>query len=546
MTNQQKPTVRAYAGLTNRRRLSAPKYVVLAVAVFSLMALIVGAGNSWAAATYSSTTGALHIPAVDIQGSGAYDVDLLLSGSNPGGFQVNMEFALQGGTLNVTTAETPSVYTTDGKVHIPVLAANSSGTTQYYDVELEIVPGTNPLKLKVSKASQAHLATGAQGPKGDTGATGATGAAGPQGLTGAAGATGATGVTGATGPLNPNVITDAVNMNTALGISSLTANTTGIDNTATGQVALYSNTTGNYNTANGMQALYSNTTGTHNTASGVNALYSNITGNYNTASGMNALFSNTTGRQNTASGYQALYSNTTGNYNIANGDNALYSNTAGGANTANGSAALYANTTGISNIAIGAIALGGNKTGNYNTAIGVNVGSNIIAGSENIYIGDSAGVDAGDESGTIRIGNPIVANTATYISGISGKTAAGGVAVLIGADGHLGTVVSSKRFKEDIKDMGEASSDLMKLRPVTFMYKPEIATGERTLQYGLIAEEVAEVYPDLVQYSATGEANTVYYHLVNAMLLNEVQKQNKQIADLQERLSKIEALINNR
>lgn len=386
-----------------------------------------------------------------------------------------MEFALQGGTLNVTTAETPSVYTTDGKVHIPVLAANSSGTTQYYDVELEIVPGTNPLKLKVSKASQAHLATGAQGPKGDTGATG------PQGLTGAAGATGATGstgATGATGPLNPNVITDAVNMNTALGISSLTANTTGIDNTATGQVALHSNTTGNYNTANG--------------------------------------------------------------------DNALYSNTTRGSNTTNGIAALYANTTGIANIAIGAIALGGNKTGDYNTAIGDNVGSNIIAGSKNIYIGGYAGLDLGDESGTIRIGNPIVTNTATYISGISGKTAAGGVAVLIGADGHLGTVVSSKRFKEDIKDMGEASSDLMKLRPVTFMYKPEIATGERTLQYGLIAEEVAEVYPDLVQYSATGEANTVYYHLVNAMLLNEVQKQNKQIADLQERLSKIEALINNR
>jgi hypothetical protein len=297
---------------------------------------------------------------------------------------------------------------------------------------------------------------------------------------------------------------------------------TGRDNTGVGSSALFYNTTGNYNTASGSLALYSNTTGIANTASGSYALYSNTTGNYNTASGLSALFSNTAGYRNTASGSLALYSNTTGNYNTASGYPALYSNTTGYANTASGSFALYSNTT-----------------GNRNTAIGYSAGLNQTTGFNNIYVGYNVTGTAG-ESNVIRIGS---GSTATYIAGISGATSSGGVAVYVNSSGRLGTVTSSRRFKEEIQDMGDVTDNLMKLRPVTFYYKPEYANGPRLLQYGLIAEEVAEVYPDLVQYSETGEPNTVYYQFVNAMLLNEVQKQHKKIEALEGELAAIKAKL---
>ncbi len=241
--------------------------------------------------------------------------------------------------------------------------------------------------------------------------------------------------------------------------------------------------------------------------------------------------SNTTGTANTATGLFALFSNYSGNNNTASGDGALYSNTTAGGNTASGYQALF-----------------GNTTGNYNTALGYGAGTlgllnaDHTTGSYNIYIGSQVVPASSDESFQIRIGNDGLAGGPyqTFIAGISTRTITGASPVYVAPDGQLGMVTSSRRFKEDIENMGDVSSGLMKLRPVTFHYKPEYASGPRQLQYGLIAEEVAEIYPDLVQYDPkTGQPQTVYYHLVNAMLLNEVQKQQKELSALKEQVREL-------
>ncbi len=325
--------------------------------------------------------------------------------------------------------------------------------------------------------------------------------------------------------------------NTAIGVQALYSNTTGNNNTASGVEALYSNTTGGANTASGVQALYFNTTGYSNTAGGVEALYSNTTGYYNTASGTGTLYSNTDGYDNTASGEAALYSNTAGIYNTASGVQALYSNTTGNYNTASGIGALYSNTIGNYNTASGEAALYSNTTGNGNTALGTGSGfsTSEFTGNYNIYVGYNVQAASSTESETIRIGS---GQTETFVAGISGATVTGSAVYVDPNTGQLGTVTSSRQYKKDIEDMGDASSELMKLRPVTFHYKPEYTQGPRSLQYGLIAEEVAEVYPDLVQYDPkTGQPQTVYYHLVNAMLLNEVQKQQKELSALKTEVS---------
>jgi hypothetical protein len=320
--------------------------------------------------------------------------------------------------------------------------------------------------------------------------------------------------------------------NTASGAFALFSNISGGSNTASGAGALQNNTTGDENTATGGSALGSNTTGIENTASGAGALQSNISGNFNTASGWGALFSNTTGQLNTAAGQVALSSNTTGGQNTATGANALLSNTTGSLNTASGAGALSNNTTGVFNTATGVAALSFNTTGSSNIAIGVNAGQNATTGNNNIYIGDP-GVAA--EGNTIRIGRGGGNQTRAFVAGISGVTTGGvAVPVLVDGNGQLGTTSSSRRFKYDIQDMGQASNDLLRLRPVAFRYKQGQGDGSHPLQYGLIAEEVAQVYPELVQYAPTGEVNTVLYHLLPAMLLNELQKQHTQI-ETQER-----------
>ncbi|MFZ0793534.1 MAG: tail fiber domain-containing protein, partial [Candidatus Korobacteraceae bacterium] len=268
----------------------------------------------------------------------------------------------------------------------------------------------------------------------------------------------------------------------------------------------------------------------------------------NTFSGYEAGVSNTTGNENTFYGYQAGMSNTVGAGNAFYGYQAGYSNTGDNfGNSFYGYGAGYANTTGQSNTFLGYGA------GYYNTT-----------GSADVYI-SNVGPEA--ESNTIRIGTyPF--QVATYIAGIYGSAVDGnGIPVYVDNNGLLGTVVSSRRFKEQIADMGDSTSALMKLRPVTFIYKPEFAKGDRTLQYGLIAEEVAQVYPELVAYDNDGQPYTVRYQYLTPMLLNEAQKQYRraeaqadviktqeqkidsqqnQIEEMQQRLSRLEALVGTR
>jgi trimeric autotransporter adhesin len=347
------------------------------------------------------------------------------------------------------------------------------------------------------------------------------------------------------------------NGNAFLGFAGNTT-TTGSSNSATGYAALSANTTGNFNTANGSVALLNNTSGSYNTASGFEALSFNNTGTGNAAHGSLALSSNTTGINNVASGYQGLFSNTTGNYNMGSGYNALYSNTTGGFNVGTGPYALYSNTTGFYNTASGYVALYANTTGYYNTAIGFNALPNNGAGSGNIALGYQAAVNLTSGDNNIHIGNPGLSSesntirigtggtgghTAFFVAGVLTSVIGSGQPVYISSTGQLGVVTSSRRYKDDIQDMAEASDRLLKLRPVTFHYKQPAADGSKPLQYGLIAEEVAEVYPDAVTYNDAGEPDGVQYHKINAMLLNEVQKQAREIEELKASIAELKALL---
>ncbi|WP_287129798.1 tail fiber domain-containing protein [Candidatus Cyanaurora vandensis] len=276
-------------------------------------------------------------------------------------------------------------------------------------------------------------------------------------------------------------------------------------NTIYGDGGLESNTVGFGNSAFGFQALHRNTTGRDNTAQGAYALSDNISGYLNLASGAYTLRRNTRGYANTAQGAYALLANTTGNNNTATGSNTLYTNTTGSHNTANGVEALNANTTGSHNIALGYQAGFNNRTGNNNIVIG-NLG-------------------AATESRTIRLGKSGT-QTKTFIAGISGATASKGVQVFVNTAGQLGTLISARRFKREIKDVGGVSDKLMQLRPVSFQYKDAAEDGTYPQQYGLIAEEVAKVYPELVQYDDEGKPFTVYYHLLTPLLLSELQKEH--------------------
>jgi hypothetical protein len=287
-------------------------------------------------------------------------------------------------------------------------------------------------------------------------------------------------------------------------------------NTAEGQDALFSLTTGLYNTAAGYLALKSNITGQFNTAVGAGALLFN-TADQNTAIGAAALLNNTTGSNNTAMGEAALFFNTTGNENTGVGAGVLSSNTTGSANTAVALDALSSNTTGDNNTAIGEAALNSNTTGSGNTVVGFNSGFAVTTANNVICIGSQvAGANVNDSC---------------YIGSIFGQTASDGTAVFINSDGKLGTATSSKRFKEDIKPMDKTSEALFSLKPVSFHYKKEIDPTS-TSQYGLIAEEVEKVNPDLVVRDEEGKPYTVRYDAVNAMLLNEFLKEHDQVHDL--------------
>jgi hypothetical protein len=306
------------------------------------------------------------------------------------------------------------------------------------------------------------------------------------------------------------------NYNTAVGAGALDLNTAD-SNTATGAAALLFNTTGTENTANGTAALEQNN-GSNNTANGAFALFNHVSGSANTATGWHALFSDVSGQANTATGAAALAGNTSGDFNTANGVDALSSNTEGSDNTAVGEGAMTQNIVGSDNTAVGVGALAINTSGIRNIALGAFAGSSQTTGGNNIYIGYNLGGTNGE-------------NNACYIKSIFGQTNNLGTAVFIDANHKLGTLTSSKRFKEEIKPMDKASEALFSLEPVSFRYKKEIDPLGKS-QFGLVAEDVEKVNPDLVARDKEGKPYSVRYEQVNAMLLNEFLKEHHAVQEL--------------
>jgi uncharacterized coiled-coil protein SlyX len=291
----------------------------------------------------------------------------------------------------------------------------------------------------------------------------------------------------------------------------------------------------NSNTAFGDNALINNT-GSFNTAIGFQALTTNLSGSYNTASGAYTLSGNTLGYDNIAIGPYALSSNTTGSDNIAQGENALLNNVSGAENIAIGINALDENETGYSNTAVGFAALFYTK-GNNNIAIGDLAGSD-STGSDNIFIGN---VGKQGDSQHIRIGTSRT-QLKTFIAGIWRATVPTGVGVIVDSNGQLGTVVSSERFKDKIEPMDKASEAILSLQPVTFRYKHEL-DPQGIPQFGLVAEEVEKVNPDLVARDDQGKPYTVRYEAVNAMLLNEFLKAHHKAQRQDATISELKSVI---
>lgn len=353
---------------------------------------------------------------------------------------------------------------------------------------------------------------------------------------------------------------DSGNLNSAFGSWALEMNTTASGNSAFGYFSLKLNTGGGQNSAFGAYALSKNTT-SRNSAFGYHSLQANTTGMHNSAFGYESLNSVSTGTQNSAFGAFAL-GEATGNDSSAFGYNALANNTSGTQNVAVGSYALDEAGTWGNSTAVGYNALGAVTAGSYSVAVGADAGSGLTSGSRNIFMGRLAGqyLTSGDdniyignggnssEDGQIRIGNS-TDHTDAFIAGIDGNVVTG-TAVLVTSSGELGVAASSIRFKEAVRDMGEASRALMKMRPVTFRYREEVDDGEKIEQYGLIAEEVAEIAPGLVVFDEEGEPFAVRYQFLAPMLLNEVQEQKRvideqrgTIAALAGRLERLESRL---
>jgi hypothetical protein len=338
--------------------------------------------------------------------------------------------------------------------------------------------------------------------------------------------------------------------NTAEGQAALSSLTSGTYNTAVGFLSLRSNIEGNFNTAIGAGTLLLNTAAS-NTAIGAGALLSNTLGFDNTANGAFALFSNTEGRGNTANGSEALVGNTTGNFNTATGDGALAANTEGAFNTASGLDALEGNTTGNNNTAVGTEALG-NSNGDNNTAIGGSALSSNSTGGGNTALGDSAGHDLTTGNNNVCIGAGVIGvageSNTTRIRNIGSTPIVGGINVVIEStsefgDHRLGYASSSRRYKQEIKPMDKASESLFALKPVTFRAKDNTGDTARVKHYGLIAEEVATVDPDLVVFNPEGTPETLCFDSINAMLLNEFLKEHKKVEKLEATLEAVNSRL---
>jgi len=325
--------------------------------------------------------------------------------------------------------------------------------------------------------------------------------------------------------------------NTAIGTYALQSNTGGEDNTAAGALALSGNGMGHDNTAVGTEALLANSTGDDNTSVGSFSLASNTTGSDNTAVGQGSLFANSTGAGDSAIGYGALSSNSTGTNNTAAGTNSLDANTTGNNNTGLGASSLAASTTGGDNTAVGGAAMAHNVSGSNNVAVGNNALKNDSAGNDNIAVGFDAGdnlqgsnniaignTGSATDSGVVRIGTPGT-QTALYLAGVA-TTHVTGASVIVTASGQLGVLASSERYKTDIESLSSSTEKLSRLRPVSFHLTSE-PTGP--VQYGLIAEEVDKVYPELVIRDDKGAVQGVRYDELAPMLLAVMKRQQATI-----------------
>ena len=363
-----------------------------------------------------------------------------------------------------------------------------------------------------------------------------------------------------TGGFNSAVGFNALNSNTsgrqnsAFGDNALSAST-GNGNSAVGEGALSDNTTGSFNAAVGESALRSNKTASNNSALGENALFENLTGANNSAVGTDALGFNVDGNNNAALGQNTLGANTSGSNNAAVGQAALESTDSGNNNSALGQNALEANTTGIDNTAVGKNALGSAKadsnsafgrdalsftSGSGNIAVGKQAGSNLTTGNFNIDIGNQG---VATEAGAIRIGTAGVQTGGTFLAGVNGASVNQNTTVLVGSDGKLGTAMaSSRRFKTDIRPLG-AIRRLFRLRPVSYRYKPRWANGDHRLQYGLIAEQVAKVFPWLVQYDRNGKPNGVRYGDLPVLLLAQLQREHRKNDRQQRQIHRLSAQV---
>jgi hypothetical protein len=451
------------------------------------------------------------------------------------------------------------------------ITASGSGVSVFFDSKESTTTSHAP-ELDV-ELSGPMGPTGLQGPSGPLGPQGATGPVGPQGPTGATGLQGPPGGNSLpSGTVSSPSLNFAADPSTglylvgshAMGVASagvtrmqfrsdgdidISGNIRrqgspfvyafGTSNFTAGASALQLTATGGLNTAVGVGTMHQLTSGSNNTAIGETALAATADGHDNTGVGRRALASNTSGNGNVAAGSSALDANTIGFENAAAGISALAANTSGNDNTAAGAYALQDNTTGSNNTALGVGALQRMTSGNNNTAIGFEAGFGLFIGSNNVYLA-SGGVDG--DSNVLRLGGT---QTRTFIAGVRGiqTGAANAVPVVIDSNGQLGTVNSSRRFKEDIRDMEAASDGLMRLRPVTYHYIQKRADGSQPLEYGLIAEEVEEVYPDLVAHSADGRIETVQYQKLEPMLLNEVQKQRRELETQAREIRELKALV---
>jgi len=332
------------------------------------------------------------------------------------------------------------------------------------------------------------------------------------------------------------------NFTTAEGCNALKFLTSGVGNTGLGAFALYLGSDGGSNTGVGTATLALNTADS-NTAVGATALLLNTTGSTNTAVGRNALTNNQIGSDNNALGAFALFNNDSSgsgsaNFNNAFGRNALMNNVDGDENDAFGDNAIEENTTGSQNTAMGDDALDGNTTGSGNTAVGKEAGNSIIDGNDNVVLGHNAGIGIMHASRNIAIGTEVAGpftdfDDTCFIGSIFGEIVSdpgSQTAVYVDQFNNVGVFNSSQWYKHDIQPMDKASETLYRLKPVTFKFNSD---WKGTMQYGLIAEEVAEVDPKLVVHDKNGQITSVHYEQINSMLLNEFLKEHKKVGELQ-------------